>query len=434
MSTVTGSRRLDYLRRQRENLADEVEAVTTQAADEDRDLTDAEQTTCESRRERLRSLDAEIGVEVDLAERSAQYRELSSRVGGGPSPSNGTAERQSPSPAVPEYETPGAYLVDYLTRGKDDQARRRFGAYLERVAAHQKTTDNPGIIPEPIVGPVVGEATMLRPAFNAATSRPMPDSGIKFSRPIITQHTLVGPQAAEKTELPSRVMKIDPLEVTKNTYGGYVNLSFQNRDWTDPAILNLLISDLAGAYAMETDKAFCTYFEAAVTQTTPVATNDAKGWLGAIYAGAGMVYTADNSMPDTLWVSPDVWASLGAMVDGSGRPMFPTISPVNAFGTVAPTTFTATVAGIRLVVDANFPALTAILGSSRRVETYEQLGGQVQATEPSLLGVQIAYYGYCAWIVLQPNAFVQFTGIPPAPLSGRTTDDEPKSTKGSYSK
>jgi hypothetical protein len=213
-------------------------------------------------------------------------------------------------------------------------------------------------------------------------------------------------------------MKIDPLTVTKATYGGYVNLSFQNRDWTDPAILDLLVADLAAMYANQTDNAFCDYFEAAITQTTPVTDPTvAQDWLTALYTGASMVYAADNSYPDTLWVSPNVWAHLGAMVDGSGRPLFTSISPQNTVGDTSPTSFSSSVAGLRMVVDANFPTNTAILGDSRLVETYEQIGGQVSATEPSLLGVNIAYYGYVAWIVTKPTGFVQFAAVIPPPLA-----------------
>jgi hypothetical protein len=76
------------------------------------------------------------------------------------------------------------------------------------------------------------------------------------------------------------------------------------------------------------------------------------------------------------------------------------------------------VAGYRLVVDKNFPTATAIIGDSTYVETYETVGGQVSVTEPSILGTQLAFYGYMAWLVLEPTAFVQFT-VPP-PIGGLT--------------
>ena len=427
VAVPTGSRRLEYLRTQRDACATEVETITNRAVDEDRDLTDAEHNTCEARRSRLEKLDEEITVECSLAERSAQYRDLTSRVAPG-SPSEGPVGVPESRERSVSYETPGQYLRDFLTRSNDRDASARLEAYL-RAAPHQLLADNPGIVPTPIMGPVVGTATMVRPAWDATTKRPLPAGGSQFQRPIINQHTLVGPQAAEKTALPSQPMKIDPLTVTKTTYGGYVNLSFQDRDWTDPAILDLLVSDLASMYARQVNDAFTAYFETAVVATTPVTDpTTAADWLTAMYTAAGMVNASTNTFPDTLWVSPDVWAALGSMVDGSGRPMFATISPSNSIGNASPTSFSGSVAGVRLVVDSTFSPKTAIMGDSSYVETFEQIGGQVSATEPSLLGVNIAYYGYAAWLVLKPGAFVQFDAAA-LPLTLGTQDRKTDTAK-----
>lgn len=425
----TSSRRLEWLRHQRDKLADEVDAITGRAADEDRDLTDAEQTTCEARRSRLGPLEDEISVEVDLAERSAKYEELTGKVG--------PYERSEGPHGPPEgrgalipYETPGEYLRDFLCRSSDPAARTRF-EQLHRAAPHLTTAETPGLLPTEILGPVVGTLSTTRPAFDAATSRPLPAGGTTFERPVITQHTIAGPQATQKTALPSQLLRVDPLTVTKATYGGYVNLSFQSRDWTDPAILDLLVTDLAAAYMRQTDQAFVAYFVPTITATATVTdVTKAGDWLAAIFKASSLVYAASNSMPDTVWVSPDIWAYLGAMVDTTGRPLFPQINPMNAIGVASPTTFVSTVAGIRLVVDAFFPAKTVIVGNSAYVETYEQIGGQVSATEPSVLGVNIAYYGYAAWLTVVPGAFVKLTAPIPLTTNGGTTQNVPAKSTG----
>ena len=137
-------------------------------------------------------------------------------------------------------------------------------------------------------------------------------------------------------------------------------------------------------------------------------------------------------MPSTLWVAPNVWGALGSMTDGSGRPLFPFVNPVNGMGNMAPGTIEGSVAGMRLAVDKNFPAGTAILGDPTYVEVYETLGGQVSAVEPSVLGTQIAFYGYIAWLVLRSTAFVKLTGLPAPPLrSGTAASPEPGQRAGS---
>src|SRR5262245_26715221 len=409
---LVASRRLDWLRRQYDQALADVQTVTDRAADEDRDLTDAENSMCEARRSRLAELDDDIKAEADLAERSANYNALVGHIGPATSHSvERVVERQEPETI---YETPGQYLTDFLLRSESDEARQRFDRYWKtRAVQNQTTAQTPGLLPTPILGPVFIAQSSRRPALEAATQRPLPGAGKTFQRPMISQHTLAGPQTAEKTEVPSRTLNVDPITITKTTYGGVVNLSWQDRDWTEPAIMDLLVSDLAASYANATDEAFCTYFVGSVTETEAVATPDGAGILAALFAASGTIYDQTNGMPDTLWVSPDVWGMLGSMVDSTGRQLFPTIGPSNALGSIQPTSMTGSVAGFRMVIDRHLPAATAILGDSLYVEVYETVGGQVSAIEPSILGTQIAWYGYIAWQTLVPDAFVKLTGVTP---------------------
>ena len=418
--TLSGTKRLDWLRRQRESAWDEIQSVTSKAADEDRELSDEEQRSCEARRSRIAELDPQIQVEADLAQRSATYQGMVSHIGtAGPQEQRQVVERSNQAQSLePIYTSPGQYLSDFLCRSEDPEAKARFDRYLQRAVAHQTTASNPGLLPVPILEPVFTTQSQRRPAIEATTRRPLPGSGKTFQRPKISQYTTAGPQNPEKSELPSRAMLVDPITVTKTTYGGVINLSWQDRDWTDPAIVDLLVQDLAASYFQVTDAAFCSYFNTQITQTQPVATADGKGVLEAIYAATGTIYSGTNAMPTTLWCSPDVWGALGSLVDGSGRQMFPTVGPQNAMGSIQPTSLTGSVAGIGMVVDKNLPAGTAILGDSTFVETYETIGGQVSVIEPSVLGTQMAFYGYIAWLVLETDAFVKLTGLPVARTGG----------------
>jgi len=417
---IAGSKRLDWLKRQMDQALADVQDITNRAADEDRDLSDSEQRTCEARRSKIVDLEKDLELEADLAQRSATYQGLVAHIGAAPEqPLRGqlVERQQNEAPSTAAYDSPGAYLVDYLTRSEDPEANKRFSRYLERAVQHQTTTQNPGLLPVPILGPVFTAQANRRPAIQAATLRPLPGSGKTFQRPKISQYTTAAVQSAEKAELASRPMLIDPITVTKSTYGGVVNLSWQDRDWTDPSIMDLLVADLAASYANATDAAFVTYFAASVTQTQALVTPDSEGLLGAIFAATGTIFTATNTMPDTLWIAPDVWGSLGSMVDTTGRQLFPTVNPVNALGTINPQSMTGSLAGYRLAVDKNLPSGTAILGDSTYIEVYETVGGQVSAIEPSVLGTQVAFYGYIAWLNLEPNAFVKITGVPVIPFT-----------------
>jgi HK97 family phage major capsid protein len=414
-ASLTATKRLEWLQSQRERAVTEVESLTERAVDADRDLTDEEQASCSRRRTDVERLDREIETEVAACERSAQYEQLAGRI----EPairSRSVGVLTAGAPAEPEmvYRSPGAYLVDYFrsTREQDPAATERlqtFRSTLQR--ANVTTAQVLGVVPEPVVAPVISDIQARRPAIEAATRRPMPAGGRTFTRPRIAQHVQVGKQTAEKTAVPSRALLVDDLTVTKITFGGSVNLSWQARDWSDPAILDIIVSDLAAEYARETDADFCATLVAGATQSVDAATGatpttSASSWLAAIYEAAALVFAAGNATPNVLWAAPDVWADLGSMVDGAGRPMFGTLSPANVMGAINAGNQGGNVAGFNLAVDANLPAGTAILGDSGAVEFYEQVGGTVSALEPSLLGTDIAYFGYAASVVVRPNALV----------------------------
>jgi len=428
--TLSGSKRLDWLKRQMDQALADVETITSRAADEDRELSDSEQSTCEARRSRIDQLEPQIQVEADLAKRSATYQDMVSHIGTAPAGEQRMqgVERSGDNSEV-TYQSPGQYLVDYLTRSENPEAKARFDRYLQRAVAHQTTAQNPGLLPVPILGPVFTQQSQRRPAIEATTRRPLPGPGKTFQRPMISQNTTAGPQSAEKAELPSRNLTVDPVTVTKSTYGT-INLSWQDRDWTDPAIMDLLVSDMAASYFQATDAAFCTYFAAAVTATQALGSADGEGLVGAIYAATATIFGATNGMPDTFWVAPDVWGSIGSLSDTTGRQLFPTVNPSNALGTIQPTSMSGSVAGMRLVVDKHLPAGTAILGDSTYVETYETIGGQVSVIEPSVLGTQMAFYGYIAWLVLNADAFVKVTGVPVLPGTTGNGNGTPEPTNG----
>ena len=160
----------------------------------------------------------------------------------------------------PLHRTAGQFIVDYLRArggmrdmtGRESQpdpiAIERMGPWLQRAMENQTTADTPGLLPEPIIGPVLAEKTLVQP-FVSSIGGAKPMGGIPgktFSRPKITQHTLVGLQTAEKTELPSRRMVIGGVPFTKVTKGGVVDISRQDIDWTVPSAWDILLRDLAG--------------------------------------------------------------------------------------------------------------------------------------------------------------------------------------------
>jgi hypothetical protein len=128
-----------------------------------------------------------------------------------------------------------------------------------------------------------------------------------------------------------------------------------------------------------------------------------------------VISTAGNYLPTHAFVAPDVWAALGSLCDLQGRPIFPTLAPMNAPGTSNATTWNGNPLGLSLVVDKNFTAGTFIIGhaagAAAGFEFYEQNKGAVSVEVPSQLGRTVAYRGYAATFFADPDMFVSMTDL-----------------------
>lgn len=316
--------------------------------------------------------------------------------------------RHEPDQRAVEYRTAGEYLVDYWRAGVGHEDARDRMALYQRAAAHQTTGDNLGIIPNPVVLPVLNYIDSSRPIVTVLGPKPVP--GGRFTRPRVTQHTQIGEQTAEKTELASRKMLIDSTPVDMNTYGGYVNVSRQNIDWSTPSIMDLVVNDLAAQYAIQTESVAAAALVAAATPGTPQipATGaDPADVSAALWAAAAAAYSA---MPGAgrlvLFVSPDMLGTIGGL--------FANVNPTNAIsGGFAAGDFASgvmgSVSGITVVMSSALGTGTALVVNTAAAEVYEQRIGALSVTEPSVLGVQVAYAGYFAAVVLTGAGVIDIT-------------------------
>jgi HK97 family phage major capsid protein len=406
---------------ERAELINTMESILAQI--EGRDLTDAETQVLDSTRGRIGELDAQIKPLEEYETVKAAHAMTVSDLAQ-PSRSLVPAEprRTDGEGRAPEYRSAGEYLVDLIrARGfmermngaPDPAAVTRIAAMQQRLA-NQTTTDTPGILPTPIVGPVVNLIDTNRPLISSlGGARAMAGiPGKTFTRPKITQHTQVGLQATEKTELASQKMIINSVPFNKATYGGVVDISRQDIDWTSPAAWDILVRDLAGVYAVQTETVIAAAFKTAATGTAvPVADDTLAGWAAALYSAAAASYSASFMMPDRVWCSLDVWAAMGALVDVA-RLVMPPAQTEQPAGSASLASFQGDVIGLPRIVVPTFPAGTCIVGPSSLYEAYEEVIGLLSVVEPSILGVTVAYGGYVAYGSLQGSAFVPLT--PPA--------------------
>jgi hypothetical protein len=395
---------LERMLTQREELRADAKNILDAAAAESRDVTDVERESVEGMYRSVEELDKQIEplhkAELRQISHDQQVAELERATR---SRRDKDREQIATGGQLEAYRGKvGHYLADWGAKMRDPAAAQRImRAQAEyRVVADQLLADNPGIVPTPIVGPVTGTLPTSRPHIDSVTARPLPAGGATFNRPRITQHAAVGIQTTEKTQLASQKLTITSVPVTKKTYGGTLDISFQDRDWTDPAILAIAVSDLEAVYAQATDNGAADYFVSTVVDTFVLADGAAEGLVrSAIMTAASQVFTNVKQAADTVWLSPDMFAYLAAIT--------PTTGGIQSFPglTNAATPAGGSILGLRVVVDGNYAPGTMIVGVSSFVEHYEQVGGLLAVTEPTILGYTVAYYGYVADLVVDENAF-----------------------------
>ena len=326
------------------------------------------------------------------------------------------AEVPAAAPAAPvwaaakkEFKLPSAaeYMSKVLRGGAEAQ---QFFANIKAAAPDVVTTDTPGILPEPIVGPVYNNFRGLRPVVDAIGVKAMPGGGKVFRRPEVTTHTTIGASNGENANLDQGTFVVSNNNVTKGVYGGYVRLSEEDIDWTEPEVLGLLLDDMARIYANETDNVAADNLLSGTSQSEPITSRIVPGdWVSAIYNAASTILTNSNgNLPTHLFLSPNNWAYLGKLVDDADRPLFPNIGPMNAFGAVSPGSAVGNAFGLSVVVDRNFAADTAIVGHPDGFEIFEQQKGaiQVEAADGSL-SRYIKFRGYFATLMIDATKFVK---------------------------
>jgi len=318
--------------------------------------------------------------------------------------------------------TPAEYLAAMHAGG--DTFRNVNAAYKDAVRSQQTalqaaagdvlTTDTPGLLPVPVLGPLFQDLNFVRPVVSAFGARAMPNTPSKtFVRPTITTHTSAATQT-EGAAVSATTMVIASNTVTKTTVAGQVTLSVQDIDFTDPAALNLVLNDLAGEYLIATDNIAADNLVAGKTasgSTWTVTADNPTSLINALYDAAREITEDSNYFPTHLCVSPDVWEKLGAQLDGSKRPIlgYTTNGVIgqNSIGRVGGLAYTGMdVMGLQLVVDNNFASGTMLVVYAPGYEIYEQQRGLMSVENPSTLGRTFSYYGYFATFVAK-SSFIQ---------------------------
>jgi HK97 family phage prohead protease len=318
------------------------------------------------------------------------------------SPIFASAKKEFIMPSAAEYIS-AAFVGGDQWRAMSDGIRA--------AAPNVLTSDIPGVLPLPIVQPVYNNFIGRRPVIDAIGAKAMPQGGKVFIRPEVTTHTSMGVQSTENTALTQGTFVVTDNQVTKGSYGGFVTLSEQSIDWSQPEIISLVLDDMGRIYANETDNVAADNLKtgATVTQNFAAASSqDPAYWMSWISSAAQTILSSSNgNLPTHIFVNPEWWGSLMQLSDTADRPLFPQIGPMNAFGNLAPGQVNGVAFGLQVVVDRNFAADTLIIGDASGYEIFEQQKGALSIDVPSTLSRTIAFRGYLATLMIDSSKFVK---------------------------
>lgn len=385
-----------------------VEGLVAAAQDDDRDLTDEEDKMLQSAEERMDKIRGQLERLEGLADTAKQVRARSRQLDEAI-----TSARKVDGQPV-EYRSAGAYALDQYQASLGDRPAKERLEVFHRVADHQKTPDNLGVVPDPVIGSVVNFIDAARPIVGRLGPQSMPNA--TWHRPKVTQSTSVdlqgtaGAAADEKAELVSQKMLITRLTANAVTYGGYVNVSRQNIDFSSPQVLDIVINDLAAQYAIQTEAATADALVASTGPDVVISTSATSDEVHtAVWDAAAQAYNAVKGQGSLfIAASPDRLAQFGPLF----QPVNPENQPGEGFraGNFSQGAM-GSISGVPVIMSAGLTGDQAFLLSSSALEVFEQRVGTLQVTEPSVLGVQVAYAGYFTPLTIEDNGIVEFTTV-----------------------
>jgi len=306
--------------------------------------------------------------------------------------------------------SPAEYIAGILRGGESAEAMKK---QLRAAAPDVTTSGNDGFLPEILLSPIYNNFQGRRPVVDACVVRAMPADGAVFRVPYVNTHNSIGNQASQLATLTASTYAVASFDITKLTFGGYASVSEQIIDWSSPEIIGSMLDDMARVYAYETDNYAADQLLAGCSQsavlTDPTSPSE---WISDIYDAASTILTNSNgNLPTHLFLSPNMFASLGKLTDTTGRPLLAPTAPMNAFGSQTPASANRVgeAFGLAVIVDRGFAADTVIVGDPSGYQIWEQQKGAISIDAPSTLSRTIAFRGYFATKMVDATKFVKLT-------------------------
>lgn len=419
MSITATRARAELLADKRAHIEAKREGLLTEVnARADSTLTEPEEQMVASFRSQVEQIDEELGQLTGDLEREEKAAEQSKLLRGHLAATAPGFEPDGDGKGV--YRTFAAYARDKIIT-ENQEARE----IVERTLGHQAVTDAHdrlmrmqslmrapehtlssdvgGLLPPTHISQIMDIIDSSRPVIASANRVDLSSGSLTW--PKVTQRPLVRYQGTEKTEPNTRKMTVDMKSAAADTYIGAGNLSWQAVNWSDPSAMDLFFRLCAEQYAIATEASACHVLQvAAATISAGSLTGDGtdtfEDWLTAVVAGFAQIYDATRAVPNTLYLSPDMFF-FGAVVTSDSRTVLIDVGSLDLPG------LSGRMASLRLVTSPGFDATTAIVGDSRALLVGETPGAPVrlQVVEPSIGGYEVGVIGAFKAISFDDNRF-----------------------------
>ena len=299
--------------------------------------------------------------------------------------------------------TAAKYAENTIRAALGDESARQY------LRAADDTTDNAGLVPTRQLSEIINPlGTTIRPSIEAISRGVLPDAGMTFEIPKITQMPTVA-ETAENAAFSDTDQNSSFLSVDVKKYAGQQTFSVELLDRTSPAFFDELVRNMAAAYAKATDTAVHAAIVAGASlDATTVATYPtAAELLGIIARGSASVYAATAGLPNpfarNLIANTSQWSNLMSLND-NGRPIYNEVTnPMNQPGSATPTALRGRVAGLDLYVTANVATAnntdkdgSLLIVNPDAYTWYESPTYRLRAESTAAGSVTIGYYGFGA--------------------------------------
>lgn len=362
---------LSKLREERATLKASVDAIMASAADETRDLNDAEDKNLNDSVTRMKELDARIEHLSELELRNAAASELASKVDN--ATNKGTETRSSAAVVTREEstyrpDTTHSFYRDLYMQTRGDNAA------TERISRHKVETRNDvvmgdlaGLVPPAyLTNQYVQLARASRVVANFIPKPGAPPAPT-FYVPKMATVADVAFQAAEHDTLNEDDFSATNLTVATRTIGGFVDVSRQLLDYgTYPD--QEITGQLLRSYSLKIEDMVLNSTTASnkgilqTTGITAVTYTDSTPTLPELYAkvasAVNEIQTNLFASPEIIFMHPTVWNWARSQADSTGRPLISDVVPNNAaglFGSLAAEGIVGQLYGLPVAVSTLIP-------------------------------------------------------------------------------